>query len=124
MIDMDGNVYIHMTWLVAKGFKQVQGVDYDGTFSSVIMLKSIQTHVAIASHAFWLWNLVKGYQNDFHEWISEDVYMSTWHNLKVLSILKMLWKYPNLEVYLWTEASILELESLFCCRSQNVQLHK
>lgn len=50
MTDMDGNVYIHTTRLAGKGFKQVQGVDYDGTFSPVIMLKSIQTHLAIASH--------------------------------------------------------------------------
>ena len=35
--------------LVAKGFKQIQGVDYDETFSPVAMLKSIQILLAIAA---------------------------------------------------------------------------
>ena len=42
-IDADGNVIIH------KGFRQVQGVDYDGTFSLVAMLKSVRIMLAIAT---------------------------------------------------------------------------
>ena len=38
--DTDGNVTIYKARLVAKGLRQVQWVDYDENFSSVVMLKS------------------------------------------------------------------------------------
>ena len=37
--DVDGNVQIHKAQLVAKGYGQVQGIDYDETNSLVVMLK-------------------------------------------------------------------------------------
>ena len=37
--DADGNVTIYKARIVAKGFRQVQGVDYDDIFSLVLMLK-------------------------------------------------------------------------------------
>ena len=39
--DADGNVTIYKARLLAKGFRRVQGVDYDETFSPVAMLKSV-----------------------------------------------------------------------------------
>ena len=33
--DADGNFTVYKAWLVANGFRQVQGVDYDETFSPV-----------------------------------------------------------------------------------------
>src|SRR4051812_32810152 len=48
--DMDGNVKIHKPRLVAKGFRQVQGIDYNETFSPVAMLKSVRIILAIAAY--------------------------------------------------------------------------
>ena len=47
--DADGNFTVHKARLVVKGFWQVQGVDYDETFSRVAMLKSVQIMLAIAA---------------------------------------------------------------------------
>ena len=44
---MDGNVHTYKERLVAKGFKQTHGIDYDETFSPVAMLKSIRILLAI-----------------------------------------------------------------------------
>ena len=47
--NVDGNVTVYKARLVAKGFQQVQGDDYDETFSPVAMLKSVRIMLAIAS---------------------------------------------------------------------------
>src|SRR5215216_4999959 len=47
--DADGNVTVYKSRLVAKGFRQVQGIDYDETFSPVAMLKSVRIMLAIAA---------------------------------------------------------------------------
>ena len=47
--DTSGNVTIYKARLFAKGFRQVQGVDYDETFSPVMMLKSVRIMLAIAA---------------------------------------------------------------------------
>ena len=48
--DMDGNLHTFKAWLVAKGFKQTHGIDYDEIFSPVAMLKSIRILIAIAMY--------------------------------------------------------------------------
>jgi hypothetical protein len=57
-IDVNDNVTVYKAWLVAKGFRQVQGVDYDKTFSLVAMFKSIRILLAIAaSHDYKIWQM-------------------------------------------------------------------
>ena len=47
---MDGKVSVFMARLVAKGFTQTHGIDYDETFSLVAMAKSIRILLAIAAY--------------------------------------------------------------------------
>ncbi|KAK8557642.1 hypothetical protein V6N12_009871 [Hibiscus sabdariffa] len=74
--DMDGNVQTYKGRLVAKGFRQIHGVDYDETFSPVAMFKSIRILLAIAAfHDYEIWKMdVKtAFLNGKLE---EDVYMT------------------------------------------------
>jgi hypothetical protein len=57
-IDTDGNVTVYKARLVAKGFQHIQGVDYDETFSPVVMLKSIRILLAIAGYfTYEIWQM-------------------------------------------------------------------
>ena len=74
-IDMDGNVSVYKERLVAKGFRQVQGVDYDETFSPVVMLKSVRIMLAIAAYfdyEIWQMDVKMAFLNGN---LTEDVYM-------------------------------------------------
>ncbi|KAK8562295.1 hypothetical protein V6N12_010379 [Hibiscus sabdariffa] len=74
--DMDGNVQIYKGRLVAKGYRQIHGIDYDETFSPVAMFKSIRILLAIAAfHDYEIWQMdVKtAFLNGKLE---EDVYMT------------------------------------------------
>ena len=56
--DADSSVTIYKARIVAKGFRQVQGVDYDENFSLVSMLKSIRIMLAIAAF-YEIWQMDK-----------------------------------------------------------------
>ena len=47
---MEGNVITYKARLMAKGYRQRQGIDYDETLSPVAMLKSIRVLLAIVAH--------------------------------------------------------------------------
>ena len=54
--DVDSRVTIYKARIVAKGFRQVQGVDYDERFSLVSMLKSVRIMLAIAAF-YEIWQM-------------------------------------------------------------------
>ena len=59
--------------LSQKGFRQVQGVDYDESFSLVSMLKSVRIMLAIAAfYEIWQMNVKTAFLNGFLE---EELYM-------------------------------------------------
>ena len=64
------------SWLVAKGFKQTHGIDYDETFSPVVMFKSIRIILAIATYydyEIWKMDVKIAFLNGN---LLEDVYIT------------------------------------------------
>ena len=57
-MDADSSVTIYKARIVAKGFQQVQGVDYDESFSLVSMLKYVRIMLAIAKF-YEIWQMDK-----------------------------------------------------------------
>ncbi|KAJ9538231.1 hypothetical protein OSB04_030964 [Centaurea solstitialis] len=73
--NMDGNVHTFKVRLVAKGFTQTHGIDYDETFSPVAMLKSIRILMAISAYfnyEIWQMDVKTAFLNGK---LTEDVYM-------------------------------------------------
>ena len=72
-MDADSSVTIYKARIVAKGFRQVQGVDYDEIFSLVAMLKSVRIMLAIATfYEIWQMDVKTAFLNGF---IKEELYM-------------------------------------------------
>ena len=74
-IGTDGNVETYKSRLVAKEFRQRQGVNYEETFSPIAMLKSIRILLAIATH-----NDYEVWQLDvrtalFNGYVEEEIFM-------------------------------------------------
>jgi hypothetical protein len=47
---MDENIQMYKVRLIAKGYKQKQGVNFDETFSPVAMLKSIRILLVMTTY--------------------------------------------------------------------------
>ena len=61
--------------LVKNPFRQVQGIDYDETFSPVAMLKSVRIMLAIAAfynYEIWQMDVTDAFLNGF---LKEELYM-------------------------------------------------
>ena len=74
--DADGNIQTYKARIVAKGYRQKQGVDFDEIFSPIAMIKSIRIMLAIAAyHDYEVWQMdVKtAFLNGF---LKEEVYMT------------------------------------------------
>ena len=73
--DVDGNVQIHKARPIAKRYGQVQGIDYDETYSPVAMLKSVRIVLSIAAYfdyEIWQMDVKTAFLNGN---LTEDVYM-------------------------------------------------
>ncbi|GKA99100.1 retrotransposon protein, putative, ty1-copia subclass [Tanacetum coccineum] len=74
--DMDGVVHIFKSRLVAKGFTQTYGVDYEETFSPVADIRAIRILIAIAAYyvyEIWQMDVQTAFLNGH---LSEEVYMT------------------------------------------------
>ena len=72
---IDGKVETFKTRLVTKGYTQKEGIDYDETFLSIAMLKSIRILLSIAAHydyEIWQMDVKTAFLNGNLE---EEIYM-------------------------------------------------
>nr|GEX35397.1 putative retrotransposon protein [Tanacetum cinerariifolium] len=72
---MDGNIHIYKAPLVAKGFTQTLGIDYEETFSPVADISVIRILIAIAAYydyEIWQMDVKTAFLNGY---INEEVYM-------------------------------------------------
>eukprot|EP00253_Pinus_taeda_P021435 PITA_21435 len=109
----DGEITRQKVRLVAKGFQQVHGIDYDETFAPVAKMDSIRLTLTIAAAQRWEVHLMDVKNAFLHGDLSEGIYMEQPHGfVQDLSLVCRLKKsLYNLKQALraWTHDSLLIL---------------
>ena len=75
MIASDGTTTKYKALLVAKGYSQVQGLDYNETFTPVSRMDSIILVLAFATSERWKVNHMDVKSSFLHGDLKEDIYM-------------------------------------------------
>ncbi|GJS05465.1 retrotransposon protein, putative, ty1-copia subclass [Tanacetum coccineum] len=73
--DMDGAVHTYKACLVAKGYTQTSGIDYEETFSPIADIRAIRILIAITTfydYEIWQMDVKTAFLNAY---LSEEVYM-------------------------------------------------
>ncbi|GKC13200.1 retrotransposon protein, putative, ty1-copia subclass, partial [Tanacetum coccineum] len=73
--DMDGAIHTYKAHLVANGYTQTLGIDYEETFSPVADIRAIRILIAIAAfydYDIWQMDVKTAFLNGY---LSEEVYM-------------------------------------------------
>jgi hypothetical protein len=71
----DGEIERYKVRLVAKGFKQRYGINYEDTFSSVVKMATVRIILAIAITNDWCLRQLGVHNTFLHGILEEDVYM-------------------------------------------------
>ncbi|GKG45078.1 putative retrotransposon ty1-copia subclass protein, partial [Tanacetum coccineum] len=73
--DMDGAVHTYKAHLVAKGYTQTPGIEYEETFSPIADIKAIRILIAIIAYydyEIWQMDVKTTFLNGY---LNEEVYM-------------------------------------------------
>ncbi|GKB96683.1 retrotransposon protein, putative, ty1-copia subclass [Tanacetum coccineum] len=84
--DMDGAVHTYKSALVAKGYTQTPGIDYEETFSPVADIRAIRILIAIAAYydyEIWQMDVKTAFLNGY---LNEEVYMEQPEGLSIQNI--------------------------------------
>nr|GEZ67036.1 putative retrotransposon Ty1-copia subclass protein [Tanacetum cinerariifolium] len=73
--DMDGNVHIYKSRLVAKGYTQTPRIDYKETFSPVADIRAIRILIAIAAYYDYVICQMDVKTTFLNGYLNEEVYM-------------------------------------------------
>jgi hypothetical protein len=71
----EGNIEKHKAHLVAKGFSQQEGIDYNETFSQVAKMNTIQTILSLVASYQWELHQIDVKSAFLNGVLREDIYM-------------------------------------------------
>lgn len=71
----NGSIYYYKAYLIACGFSQQFGLDYEETFSLAIQLNSVSILLSLAMNQYWPLHQLNVLNAFLYGELSEDIYM-------------------------------------------------
>ena len=73
--DADGNVQKHKERMVARGFTQQPGIDFNETFAPVALMDTVRTVLAIVAQNKWFVHQMDAKLAFLNGYLEEEVYL-------------------------------------------------
>lgn len=89
---VDGSIQHHKERLVEKGYSQLQGIDYEETFSPMACFETVRFILAVAAHNQWIVNHIDDKFTILNAELKEEVYVTQPDGYKKLREEQKLYK--------------------------------